>query len=609
MLCGLRAAMPCGWVVNLAFGFTLGVHRFKNVTGTMLRSPGLISAVFPVDASLEDLEVDENLGFLDGFVQEQLAAGAKPYRAPEDRDEGLDIEAFALGGAAHDAGSSLNFEAYAKPEIPTGGDMGAEDYGDGMGGGNGGGYGDDMDGMGGDGDEEGMGGDMGADMEGMDDDFGDEDFGALGGDGAWGEDMGSSSNNSAAAEAAPAASSGSATGVSDGNDFGGLGDLGGGGGSTNAVAAPEPEDEYEEVWAEETVVVPAVEPTQKEIEAAALFGEPVPAPKPATTRTIRKLVRRKKERAHIASPAPAGTSGGLGGGLDDMFGTPAPAPAPAPSGGGDDLLDFLGGGGGGGGGGSSNAGGFDWANVQPSATVARALASGSRVPANSAALGGHDDTVYISYVKSRKEKALMLAVFCSNTSGQPISDFVIGFNVPASDLKVAYAGEPKPVVQGNTARFSLPANGKSTLMAQVTLASPNGMFAPTLAGVAQYNGGASRIEFQVETDLHDWLRPLSLTVREFGGKWTAGSMREKRITLPVSFSSTQELLGQVVSGGLALKQVQARASEGILSGTIAGTPVVILVHGKIGPSTSITVKTQVPALSEKIAALVQQALS
>ena len=63
-----------------------------------------------------------------------------------------------------------------------------------------------------------------------------------------------------------------------------------------------------------------------------------------------------------------------------------------------------------------------------------------------------------------------------------------------------------------------------------------------------------------------------------------------------------------MSTGLALQQVQARASEGILSGTIAGTPVVILVHGKIGATTAITVKTQVPALSERIAELVQQAL-
>ncbi len=44
-------------------------------------------------------------------------------------------------------------------------------------------------------------------------------------------------------------------------------------------------------------------------------------------------------------------------------------------------------------------------------------------------------------------------------------------------------------------------------------------------------------------------------------------------------------------------------------GTIAGTPVVVLVHGKIGPSTALTVKTQVQALSERIAQQLQAALS
>ena len=128
-----------------------------------------------------------------------------------------------------------------------------------------------------------------------------------------------------------------------------------------------------------------------------------------------------------------------------------------------------------------------------------------------------------------------------------------------------------------------------------------------LAGTAQYGGG-KRLDFSVQTDLHDWLRPLPLSVPEFGGKWTNGAMRDKKLTVAAGFSSTQQLLDKIVSGGLALQQVQARASEGILSATIAGTPVVILVHGKIGASTALTIKSQVPALNERIAALVQEAL-
>lgn len=549
--------------------------------GTMLREPGLISAVFPVDASLEDLEVDTNLGFLGGYVQEQLAAGAKPYVPPEERDDGIDLDSFALGGASNDGGSALNFTAYAKPEIPVDGGMGGGDndydaddnYDD-----------DGADNTG----EDGMD-DMGGDMDGMDDDFGDDDFGNLGGDGAWGDDMDSvpdGTSNNAGAAPQTASSPAPALPVAAADDFGGLA----------GTASPQSaEDDYEEVWVEETITEPAVAPTQKEIEAAALFGQDVPAPRPATTRTVRKLVRRKKTASGATTAAAPSSNAG---GLDAMFGSPAPAPS-TNGGGNDDFLGFLGG--------DSNSApsGFDWANVQPSATVARAIA-GNRVPANTAALGGHDDTVYISYVKARKDKTLMLAVFCCNTSSQPINDFVIGFNVPASDLKVAYAGDPKPTIQGNTARFSIPANGKVTLMAQVTLASPNGMFAPKMAGLAQHDG--TRLEFSVDTDVHDWIRPLPLTVPGFGGKWTSAAMREKRVTVARSFGSTQELLS-AISGGIALKEIQARASEGILAGSGAGTPVVILIHGKIGPSTMITVKTQVPALSERISQMIQEILS
>jgi hypothetical protein len=367
----------------------------------------------------------------------------------------------------------------------------------------------------------------------------------------------------------------------------------------------EEEDEYEDVWVEETIVVPAVNPTQKEIDAAALFGQDIPAPKPATTRTVRKLERRKKEKRTAPAPTNAASNAGVGG-LDDMFGSPSPAPSSfnsGNSGGGDDFMDLLGGGSS-----SGSGGGFDYANIQPTPTVARAIA-GNRVPVSTTALAGHDDKVYISYVKARKDKNLMLAIFCSNTTSETISDFIISFNVNASDIKVLYAGEPRPVVQGNTARFVLPANGHSTLMAQVTLASPSGMFATRLPGKISYASGSQSFNFEVPTDMSDWMRQLQLTVQEFGGKWTSAQMKEKRCTLGRSFSTTQALLNAIVKGGLALKIVQARASEGILSGTVAGTPIVILVHAKIGSSTNITVKTQVPVLSDRIVKAIEASLS
>ena len=39
----------------------------------------VMKAALPVDASCEDLETDEKLGFLDAYVQQALAKGAQPY--------------------------------------------------------------------------------------------------------------------------------------------------------------------------------------------------------------------------------------------------------------------------------------------------------------------------------------------------------------------------------------------------------------------------------------------------------------------------------------------------------------------------------------------------
>jgi hypothetical protein len=50
-------------------------------------APYLLGEVFPVDASLEDVEVDVSLSFLDGVVAEAVSNGARPYQKPYDDDD------------------------------------------------------------------------------------------------------------------------------------------------------------------------------------------------------------------------------------------------------------------------------------------------------------------------------------------------------------------------------------------------------------------------------------------------------------------------------------------------------------------------------------------
>lgn len=74
--------------------------------------PALMKAVLPVDASSEDIDVDEALAFLQPFVAAAEAAGARPYAPP--------APAEPEHGAGTGASSALKFDAYAAPDAnPT----------------------------------------------------------------------------------------------------------------------------------------------------------------------------------------------------------------------------------------------------------------------------------------------------------------------------------------------------------------------------------------------------------------------------------------------------------------------------------------------------------
>jgi len=82
----------------------------------LIKDPELMQAVLPVDASCEDLDIDENMSFLDDFVQQALDNGAQPYNPPDD----LYLDGGLGGGddeSSNKNGSGLKFDAYAKPTV------------------------------------------------------------------------------------------------------------------------------------------------------------------------------------------------------------------------------------------------------------------------------------------------------------------------------------------------------------------------------------------------------------------------------------------------------------------------------------------------------------
>ena len=77
--------------------------------------PNLLPEILPVDASAEDVDVDPNLSFLDGYVTAALNNGARPYEKPEDDDDDDDN----YGMANEPTTSGFNLTPYAKPQTPS----------------------------------------------------------------------------------------------------------------------------------------------------------------------------------------------------------------------------------------------------------------------------------------------------------------------------------------------------------------------------------------------------------------------------------------------------------------------------------------------------------
>lgn len=82
--------------------------------------PQMLPEIFPVDASAEDVQVDPDLSFLDGYVQQCLHQGAKPYDPSiyDDDDEDDDYGGYGYGGG-NQPEPSFNMTPYEKPQTPA----------------------------------------------------------------------------------------------------------------------------------------------------------------------------------------------------------------------------------------------------------------------------------------------------------------------------------------------------------------------------------------------------------------------------------------------------------------------------------------------------------
>ena len=105
--CPLRAAQ---FVKHFSSSISLDVQQRCVEFLALLQHSETMVEVLPVDASCEDIEVDETLSFLDGFVQQSLAAGAVPYSPPQ---------AVADDGEPATKVAGLRMSPYELPTMPV----------------------------------------------------------------------------------------------------------------------------------------------------------------------------------------------------------------------------------------------------------------------------------------------------------------------------------------------------------------------------------------------------------------------------------------------------------------------------------------------------------
>lgn len=99
-------------------------QRCLEFQSILMKCPQVLSEIFPVDASAEDVDVDINLSFLDGYVSNAMQHyGATPYQKPEDFDDDDDDDDDGVNGTYHRNGmeltsSGFNMTPYEKPTTP-----------------------------------------------------------------------------------------------------------------------------------------------------------------------------------------------------------------------------------------------------------------------------------------------------------------------------------------------------------------------------------------------------------------------------------------------------------------------------------------------------------
>ncbi|KAH0911082.1 hypothetical protein HID58_034403 [Brassica napus] len=75
-----------------------------------------VESILPLDASCEDIEVDKDLSFLNGYIQQAIESGAQPYISERERSGMLETTDYHSQDHHEVPSHALRFEAYERPK-------------------------------------------------------------------------------------------------------------------------------------------------------------------------------------------------------------------------------------------------------------------------------------------------------------------------------------------------------------------------------------------------------------------------------------------------------------------------------------------------------------
>lgn len=199
-----------------------------------------------------------------------------------------------------------------------------------------------------------------------------------------------------------------------------------------------------------------------------------------------------------------------------------------------------------------------------------------------------DNFIQVSTIKAWAPQETILVILLASLTEKAIESSSFSFDL-SSDYRTRFTGEPHVQIQGNTVSL---AKVTSTTSGAILLSISPQSLSQTVPQSnihckAQYRITSSAppnyVDFPLHLSFDDFIRPLAISTNAFGTKW-------KQTTSEVKFQISTSLLTAVefssaCSSQLRLHPVQSIGDETILAGyLLPNTTTIFLLHTRLGPN-------------------------